>query len=147
MLLIYSGLYIFYFSIICIWSVLGAVLNPEKFLPIATGTLAIAATAFIIYSKLTNIDKTLKELVSSLVDDQLKITMLETIQKQNSDLANVIQHIDEVPQMIFNKGINTYMSMNNQPKVDRTLTDRIMEGNAGAIATLMNTNCGIDPNI
>lgn len=126
---------------------LGAVLNPEKFLPIATGTLAIAVTAFIIYSKLKNIDKTLKELISSLVDDQLKVSMLETIQKQNSDLANVVQHIDEAPQMIFNKAINNYMSMNNQPKADRTLTDRIMEGDAGAIATLMNSNCGIDPSI
>jgi len=131
------ALYIFYFSIICVWSVLGAVLNPEKFLPIATGTLAIAVTGFLIYSKLSNIDKTLKELVGSLVDGQLKVTMMETIGKQNSGLAKALDNIGSIPEIMFNRAINTYMTLNNQPKIERALTDKIMEGNAGAMASLL----------
>ena len=61
MLLLFIGLYTAYISVILVWCILGAVLNPQKFLPMAVGAVVIIAFAIILYSKLKNINKGLKK--------------------------------------------------------------------------------------
>jgi hypothetical protein len=106
MLLFYIAVYIFYFGIVIVWSILGAVLNPEKFLPTASGALVIAGAAFLLYTRLKNADKTLTELVLSVVNEHLKTAMFETIQKQNSEMTKLLHKVDEMPEILFNKALN-----------------------------------------
>lgn len=40
-ILIYIGIYTAYLSMVLVWCILGAVLNPQKFLPFATGSVVI----------------------------------------------------------------------------------------------------------
>jgi hypothetical protein len=106
MFLFYIAVYIFYFGIVLVWSILGAVLNPEKFLPTASGALVIAGAAFLLYTRFKNVNKTLTELVLSTVNEHLKIAMFETIQKQNSEMAKLLHKVDEMPEILFNKALN-----------------------------------------
>ena len=97
------------------------------------------------YSKLTYIDRTLKEVVSNVVNEQLQGTMLESIQKKaNKAHDELVDKFETMPQLVFNKAINTFMRMSNHPAVDKEVTDEILKGNAGAIAKMLHQNCGLD---
>jgi hypothetical protein len=146
-LMIFTGLYVSYISIILIWCMLGAILNPEKFLPLATGAFAILFSIFFLYTKLKNINKTLIEVVDDTVTDQLRVAMVQSISKKNKDVANIINQAESLPQVMFNKAINAFMSSNNLRSVPRSVTDEILNGNAGAVAKMLNTNIGVDYNI
>jgi len=41
MIILFVGIYTAYLSMILVWCILGAVLNPQKFLPFATGAVVI----------------------------------------------------------------------------------------------------------
>ena len=145
MVLIFAGFYVAYISVILLWCILGAVLNPEKFLPIATGAMVILVFLGLMYSKLSYIDKTLKEVVSNVVNEQLQGTMIESIQKKaNKAQDELVDKFETMPQLVFNKAINTFMRMNNHPAVDKETTNEILKGNAGAIAKMLHQNCGLD---
>jgi hypothetical protein len=73
MLIFYIAVYAFYIGVVLVWSILGAVLNPEKFLPTASGAIVIAGAAYILYTRLKNVNKTLTELVLSTVNEHLRI--------------------------------------------------------------------------
>ena len=141
----FAGFYVAYISVILLWCILGAILNPEKFLPIATGAMVILVFLVLMYSKLSYIDKTLKEVVSNVVNEQLQGTMIESMQKKaNKAHDELVDKLEAMPQLIFNKAINTFMRMNNHPAVAKEVTDEILKGNAGAIATVLHQNCGLD---
>jgi hypothetical protein len=88
MLIFYIAVYAFYIGVVLDWSILGAVLNPEKFLPTASGAIVIAGAAYILYTRLKNVNKTLKELVLSTVNEHLRIAMFETIQRKTQIWQN-----------------------------------------------------------
>ena len=146
LLLVYFIMYVAYISVILVWWILGAVLNPEKFLPMATGAIVIIGFTAFLYSRLKQIDQTLQEVVNITVNQELRVSLYDSIQK-NSDLSKVARQVESIPQMLFNKAINAYMSANNHPIVERNITDEILQGNAGAIANLIHKNWGIDYNI
>jgi hypothetical protein len=136
-----------YISVILLWSILGAVLNPEKFLPIATGAIVVIVFLGYMYAKLSSINKTLIDVVKSVINDEIKGTMIENFQNKYSDVSKIISQAESLPQSMFHKAINAYMGANNLQSVDKSVTDEIMNGNAGAIATLLNNSLGIDYSI
>ena len=143
-IIFYVALYIGYFSIILIWSILGAILNPEKFLPIATGAAVIIGFLLLMYSKLSNLNKSLLEVVSLTINDQLHFSFLETFGVNKSDLSKGLDEVDSLPKVLFNKATNAYMSANDHPQVERAITDQILDGNVGALATILHKHLGID---
>jgi hypothetical protein len=147
MLCLYAALYVSYISVILLWSILGAVLNPEKFLPIATGAIVVIVFLGYMYAKLSSINKTLIDVVKSVINDEIKGTMIENFQNKYSDVSKIISQAESLPQSMFHKAINAYMGANNLQSVDKSVTDEIMNGNAGAIATLLNNSLGIDYSI
>ena len=105
----------------------------------ATGAIVIIGFTAFLYSRLKQIDQTLQEVVNITVNQELRVSLYDSIQK-NSDLSKVARQVESIPQMLFNKAINAYMSANNHPIVERNITDEILQGNAGAIANLIHKN-------
>jgi hypothetical protein len=147
MLGLYAALYISYISVILLWSILGAILNPEKFLPIATGALVVIVFLGFTYVKLSSINKTLTDLVKNVVNDEIKGTMIQSFQNKHVDVSKITSQAKSLTHSLFHKAINTYMGANNIQSVDRSVTDEIMNGNAGAIATLLYNSLGINYSI
>lgn len=145
--ILFLSIYIAYISIILIWSILGAILNPEKFLPIATGSLAIILVMLLIYSRLKLINKTLNEVIDSSINDQLRLTMLNSLKKHSSVANKIISKAESLSNMMFNRAINTFMITNNLHSVEQSVTDEILKGNAGAIADLIHINLGVNHDI
>jgi len=140
MLLLFLGLYVAYLSVICIWSILGAVLNPEKFLPIAAGAVVILGVIIFLYARLTRINKILNDVVNGTVNEELRISLFEMLQKQNSTLGDIMSVTNNLPQIMFHRGVNIFMIANNHQSVERSLTDEILQGNASAISNLLHKN-------
>ena len=144
MLFLFLCMYMAYISVILVWCVLGAVLNPEKFLPLAAGAVVVVVVIFQVYSKLKQIDDTLKEVVDLSVTDELRASIFDTIQKQNTDLSKALFEAGNAPQVLFHKAINVFMTNKGHSIVDRSITDEILQGNASAIASMLHKNLGID---
>ena len=140
MLLLFVGFYVAYLSVICIWSILGAILNPEKFLPIAVGAIVILGVIVFMYFKLSNINKVVKEIVDETVKEELKISLFEMIKKQDTSSDSMMSNNNNLSQVMFHRSINKFMQDNDLPNVEKSLTDEILQGNAGAISTLMHEN-------
>ena len=148
MLLLFIGLYTAYISVILVWCILGAVLNPQKFLPMAVGAVVIIAFAVLLYTQLKNINKGLEKMVGDSVDGELKMSLMETIRKEQAKNM-LLQNppIEDNTRAQFHRALNNYMLKNSYPPVDRGVTDAILDGNMGACINMMYKNCGIDNNI
>jgi hypothetical protein len=81
MILIFFAIYIAYGSVILIWCILGAVLNPQKFLPMAIGALVFIAFSYRLYSRLTDAHSYILSQANSEVDKGLKESLFETMRK------------------------------------------------------------------
>lgn len=73
--------------------------------------------------------------------------MLNSLKKHSSAANKIISKAESLPHVIFNRTINTFMTTNNLKSVEQSVTDEILEGNAGAIADLMHTNLGVNHDI
>jgi hypothetical protein len=144
LIFLYLSIYASYLSVICIWSVLGAVLNPEKFLPVATGAIVIIGVAIYVYVKLRDIDKLFYEVVNTTVNDQLMVTMMNAVKNKTKSLGIEFDSFTSLPEVFFNKALNKFMTSNDLPPVEREISDEILKGNITAIVGLLQNNCGID---
>jgi hypothetical protein len=147
MLGLYAAFYISYISVVLLWSILGAILNPEQFLPIASGALVIIVFIIFMSTKLSTIDKTLHEVVINVVNDQIKSTIIKSFKSKNVDVLKIINKAESLPQSMFHIAINTFMGKCDLQSVDRSVTDEIMKGDVGAIVRLLNENFGIEYSI
>ena len=83
-------------------------MNPQKFLPMATGAVVIVGFCILLYSKLKQIDETLKEVISSAVDIGLKNSINSNFEKEKAKLANLmIKPVVGVAQKMFSKRLIT----------------------------------------
>ena len=148
LLFCFFAMYTAYLSVILIWCILGAVLNPEQFLPIAAGSLVIIGFALSMIKKLKSLHKKLKEIISEIVTEQLKTSLVETLEKQNADFSKLLeQPVKKAMQGVFFKSFNSVMDTINIPRVDKITSDEIIEGNGGTVARIFNKNFGIDYHI
>jgi len=141
LLISFIGMYSAYISVILVWSILGAVLNPQKFLPMAVGAIVIIAFSFLLYTRLKQINKSLEGMVGSTVDAELKNSLVETVKKELDKLSK-LRHppVEDNTRIQFNRALNNYMSKNNYPPVTQDSTDEILDGNMGELIKMMNKN-------
>ena len=62
--LVYMAIYNAYLILVLVWCMLGAILNPQKFLPAATGTLTFVVFVVARYTQLKKLNDTLQEKVT-----------------------------------------------------------------------------------
>ena len=145
---VFTILYTAYLSMILVWCILGAILNPNKFLPTAAGSAVFIAFWVFIFAKLRQIEKTLKDVLGRCVDLSITSSLTETYEKEKEKLANLIARpVELATQRLFNQAINSFMKLNNFQTVEKDVTDGILEGDAGAIAMLLHRSWGVDKNI
>lgn len=123
-------------------------MNPEKFLPMAVGAAVILGFSYLLYTRLKQMNKSLEVSVGSIVDGELKNSLVETVKKELSKLSK-LRHppVEDNTKIQFNRAMNNYMAKNNYPNVTQETTDAILDGNMGELINMMNKNCGIDENI
>ena len=73
---------------------------------------------------------------------------MSSFEKEKEKLVNLIlRPVEAISQRLFNQAVNSFMKVNSLPSVDKNITDGILEGDAGAIAMLLHTSCGVEKNI
>ena len=148
MIILFVGIYTAYLSMILVWCILGAVLNPQKFLPFATGAVVIIGFWVLVFAKLKEINDTLKDVIHSAVDIGFKNSISTSFEKEKVKLANLmIKPIERVTQRMFYQAINSFMKDFNLPQIDRETTDKILEGDVAELVLLFNKACGVDKNV
>ena len=146
--LIFMILYGASISMILVWWILGAILNPQKFLPAAIGSAVFIAFSVLIFSKISKIKKALNDAVSKWIDSCISSTFISNYEKEKEKLASLIAKPVEIEaQKVFNQAINSFMKLNNLPSLEKEVTDGILEGDAGAMAMLFHTNLGVEKSI
>ena len=101
-----------------------------------------------IYSKLNEINNTLKEVIYSSVDFGFKNTINTSFEKEKVKLANLmIKPVERATQKMFYHTINNFMKEFNLPHIDKEATDKILEGDVSEIVLLFNQACGVDKNV
>ena len=147
-IIVFIGIYTAYISMMLVWCILGAILNPQKFLPMAAGAVVVIGFCTMIYSKLKQIDDTLKEAVSTTINLALKSSINENFEKEKLKLTQlVMKPLAGFTQRMFYMAVNASVKEFNLPPIEKELTDSVLEGDAGAVALLFNKTCGVDKNI
>ena len=104
--LIFMILYAASISMILVWWILGAILNPQKFLPTAIGSAVFIAFSVLIFSKINKIKKTLNDAVSKWIDSCISSTFISNYEKEKEKLAILIAKPVEIEaQKVFNQAI------------------------------------------
>ena len=149
MIITFIALYVAYASVILIWCILGAVLNPQKFLPMAIGSLVFVAFSYRLYVKLTNLHMMIINRVKTCVDNELKQSLIETLQDHESrDDKEAIDTINQTSAInTFKRELNNYMEVNNYTIVDEERVDLIIKGDAEAILQIISKNHGVNSSI
>ena len=147
-IIVFIGIYTAYISMMLVWCILGAILNPQKFLPMAAGAVVVIGFWTMIYSKLKQIDDTLKEVVNTTINLALKNSINENFEKEKLKLTQlVMKPLTGFAQRMFYIGVNASVKELNLPPIEKELTDSVLEGDAGAIAMLFNKTCGVNKNV
>jgi len=148
-LVVFLSLYTAYFSVILVWCVLGAVLNPQKFLPMAVGAVVVIGFSVLLYVTLKKINKSLQGMVGNTVDSELKSSLVQTVKKEISKITHLRNPpVEDHTRIQFHRALNSYMEKNDYPLVAKKTTDSVLDGDMGALINkIMNKNCGIDKNI
>ena len=147
-IIVFIGIYTAYISMMLVWCILGAILNPQKFLPMAAGAVVVIGFCTMIYSKLKQIDDTLKEVVSTTINLALKNSINENFEKEKLKLTQlVMKPLTGFTQRMFYIGVNASVKEFNLPPIEKELTDSVLEGDAGAVAMLFNKTCGVNKNV
>ena len=146
--LVFIGIYTAYISMLLVWCILSAILNPQKFLPMAAGAVVFVGFCTMIYSKLKQIDETLKEVVSSTVNLALKNSLDSNFEIEKLKLTElVMKPITGFTQRVFYHAVNASVKEFNLAPVEKEVTDSVLEGDTGAISLLLNKIWGVDQNI
>ena len=114
----------------------------------AVAAIVIIGFSYHLYTRLKMINKKLTLSVGSIVDGELKNSLVETVKKELAKLSK-LRHppVEDNTKIQFNRAMNSYMAKNNYPSVTQETTDAILDGNMGELINMMNKNCGIDENI
>ena len=121
-------------------------LNPEKFLPLASGAGVAIAITYYLYNSLTKTNKDVHEIIDTIVDEEMKQTIIENFEK-NPALKFTLENIDNLPQATFNKALNTFFVANNLEEISRDKTDEILNGNISVLTNTLESYLGINSTI
>jgi len=147
MIMIFFAIYVAYGSIILIWCILGAVLNPQKFLPMAIGSIVFIAFSYRLYSKLTDVHNYVMNKVNTEVDIELKESLIETMKKHQKEKkvdadSSISTTIDS-----FHESINNYLMTNNYAIIDSQTINKIIDGEITPLLHLISQNHGVSNNV
>ena len=146
--MIFLILYTASLSMILVWWILGAILNPQKFLPMALGSAVFVGFSVLIATRIRHVKKSLGNTVSQWIDTSILSSFMSNIQKEKEKLVSLISKpIEMATQRLFYQAINSFMKLSGLPNVDKEITDGILEGDAGAIAMLLHNSWGVEKNI
>ena len=114
----------------------------------AAGAVVFVGFCIMIYSKLKQIDETIKEVVSSTVNLALKNTLDSNFEIEKLKLTElVMKPITGFTQRVFYHAVNASVKEFNLAPVEKEVTDSVLEGDTGAISLLLNKIWGVDKNI
>ena len=139
-------MYVAYFGVILLWCILGAILNPQTFLPLASGAAVIISCTFYFYNVLNKVNSSLDEIVHKVIEEQLQITLVNTL-NENEKISNIIEAVDDLPQHFFNNALNAFLSLNNLKQVERKISDRILDGDIQSLSFMLESSFMIPPEI
>ena len=79
-----------------------------------------------------------------MLDEQIQGTIFNNI-KKNPALEFITDNVESLPQIAFNKAINSFFIANGMKRVDRNITDEILNGNYSALSKTLEVSLGISP--
>ena len=146
LLCFYAGFYIAYIGTVLLWCILGAILNPQTFLPLASGAAVIIGYVLYFYNIMTNIEKALDNIVGKVIEEQLQTNIVNSL-TNNKIISKITDTVDELPQVTFNASVNAFMTVNSMKTLERKVTDEILNGNVEYLVNTLGSNFGISPEI
>ena len=147
MIIVFLVVYTAYTSVMLGWWILGAIITPEKFLPFATTAAVIFIFVTSMYTRLKKLHKGLKEAVSETVTEQIRVTLLEGVNKNKGQIEKAKEFSSKVTSKVFGKTMNKFLNDHGYSQVSKEMIDVIFTGDMSALLDLMNENCGIDKSI
>ncbi|CAI2361318.1 unnamed protein product [Moneuplotes crassus] len=146
LLCFYAGVYIAYIGIVLLWCILGAILNPEAFLPLASGASVIIGYFLYFYNIISNIEKTLDNIVGKVIEEQLQSTIVNSL-SNNKIISKITDAADNLPQVTFHTSVNAFLAINKVEPLERKITDEILNGNVEYLIDTLDSSLGIGPEI
>lgn len=121
-------------------------MNPQTFLPLASGAGVIIGYILYFYATLTKIEKTLDEIVGKIIEEQLQSTIVNSL-SNNKIISKISETATSLPQVTFNASVNLFMRRNNLEMLERRITDEILNGNVEYLVDAISSNFGIKSEI
>lgn len=146
--MLFVAFYTAYISVVLVWCILGAVLNPQKFLPMAIGSLVFIAFSYRLRARLIDAHTEIIKNVYSSVDEELKLSLVDTMEKQKSKIEKTDVDFNETSSVdTFQTELNEYMDVNNFILIDKPMIEEMVEGNIYPLLKIMSKNLGVNYDI
>ena len=146
--MLFVAFYTAYISVVLIWCILGAVLNPQKFLPMAIGSLVFIAFSYRLRARLIDAHNEIIKNVNSSVDEELKLSLVDTMEKQKTKIEKANVDFDETSSVeTFQNELNEYMDVNNFILIDKPMIEKMIDGNTHPLLKIISKNHGLNYNI
>ncbi|CAI2386021.1 unnamed protein product [Moneuplotes crassus] len=139
MLYLYIGMYVAYFGVVLLWCILGAILNPHTFLPLASAAGVIIGCAAYFATVLRKANSSLDEIVNKIIEEQLQIAIINSL-NGNEVISKIVKSVDNLPQTAFHTALNSFMYLNNLEKVERSISDKILDGDIQSLTLMLESN-------
>jgi sensor domain CHASE-containing protein len=131
-------MYVAYLTEIMIWCILGAVLNPEKFLPFAVGSVVIVAFVVLLWTRVKKVDSSLKNVINGTIDTELKVSLSDTIRmEQLKFLKQRNPPVEQSTRVQFTRFMTSYMTNNSYPAITGEECNRILDGDVDLLLQIM----------
>ena len=142
-------MYVGYICLVALWMVLGAILNPNKFLPFAT---AVATFVMFVATKikaLNDLTNNLEDKIQEFVQDELQSLISDTMtavfgnDQGAEEIAEglVTGELDKPARLLFQKGIVAFLGDKVQPTPEQT--EAIANGDTNQLIALVSQGIGV----
>jgi hypothetical protein len=123
----YAWLVMTYLFLILAWSILAAILYPERFLVLASAAVVFIGFSIQTYRSIMKFVDNLQFEVERLIDEQLQSILRYTINKAKTEVRKTLQ-MKEIK--AWEKTVNNTLSKLYLPKISLDKLDMILEGDA-----------------
>ena len=142
-------LYVGYICLVALWMVLGAILNPNKFLPFAT---AVATFVMFVATKvkaLNDLTNNIEDKIQQFVQDELQALISDTMtavfgnDQGSEEMAEglITGELDKPARLLFQKAILAFLGDKVQPTPEQT--EAIANGDTGQLVALISQGIGV----
>lgn len=133
-LLFYILIYAAYISVILGWWLVGAILSPEKFLPVAMTSLTLIIFTYLLYSKLKKINNDLSQIISGVVSEEIGNRVIAKVEKEQDKMLKVLSNpISKAVNAAFEKQLNTFMKDRSFKKISPNQISHILMGDENVL--------------